>query len=301
MRHFLFAVFVLCVASCTFTCVSPIKVGYMTPDKPTYRFAVIGDFGNGGVIERWAQEDMQLNEVKTIFTVGDNIYPSGTSGYEYHVGAFFYPWITTPKNHFWPAPGNHDWNGENSLRLYQAFFHVPRYYDIDLDDRHMIHLYVLDSDPREPDGIGWDSKQAEWFRSAFERNRFRSCFHFVTFHHPPMSTKVDQSSFCGGCEPVKELNWPFRQQGIDGVFSGHAHWGERWVYDGLNYWTVGNTTDDLDSGDFARTGESKYFDNRAGYLLGEVGSGWLALGFKIVEQKKVNDITVIRKECPISF
>lgn len=273
----------------------------MTPNKPTYRFSVIGDFGNGSEVERWAQEDMMINDVKAIFTVGDNIYPDGMSGYESHVGNFFYNWLTVPRNNFWPSPGNHDWNGEYGLRYYHAFFHVPRYYDIDLDDRHMVHLYVLDSDPREPDGIGWDSKQAEWFRAAIEKNRTRSCFHLVAFHHPPVSTKIDQTKFCEGCEPIKELDWPFRSYGIDGVFSGHAHWGERFTHDGINYWTVGNTTNDLDKGDFERTNNSKYFDARSGYLLGEVGPGWLALGFKIIDQKKVSDIIILNKECPITF
>ena len=61
-----------------------------------------------------------------------------------------------------------------------------------------------------------------------------------------ISTKVDQSDFCIGCEPVPDMDWPWRDYGIDGVFSGHAHWAERFEHRGVMHWTVGNTTDDLD-------------------------------------------------------
>ena len=274
---------------------SNTRVQNLTVEKPTYRFAVIGDYGNKSLVEKWASEDLKDNNVKAIFTVGDNIYPDGSSGYESHVGDFFSNWITVPRRNFWPAVGNHDWNGEFGLELYRKYFHLPRYYDTDLDDMHLIHLYVLDSDPREPDGIDWNSNQAKWFRSAVEKNRFRSCFQLVAFHHPAVSTKINQTSFCEGCEPVKEMDWPFKEIGIDAVFSGHAHWAERYTHNGMNYWTVGNTTDDLDLDNFKRNENSKFFKSQSGYLLGEVGPGWLAVAFKFMNEKRPEDIIEIKK------
>lgn len=283
------------------SCVQPVKVGNLTINKPTYRFAIIGDYGNKSFIEKWVGDDMKLNDVKSVMTVGDNIYPDGSSGYDSHVGDFFSHWITLPRANFWPAIGNHDWNGVNGILPYTNFFHLPRYYDVDIDDRHMIHLYVLDSDEREPDGIGWNSNQAKWFRNAVQKNKGKSCFQIVTFHHPAASTKIDQSSFCDGCAPVNKMDWPFKESGIDAVFSGHAHWGERYTNGGMNFWTVGNSTNNLDLDNFKRDDRSKYFASKSGYLLGEVGPGWMAVAFKFLNEKNVEDLIRFEKECPITF
>jgi hypothetical protein len=125
----------------------------------------------------------------------------------------------------------------------------------------MIHLYVLDSDPREPDGITWDGEQARWFRDAVVRNMTRSCFHIVAFHHPAYSTKINTDSYCEGCEPVKDMDWPFREVGVDAVVSGHAHWAERYEHRGMRFWTVGNTTNDLDLDNFSRNGKKRKIRN----------------------------------------
>lgn len=298
--NIIITIFIFIISMITM-CKDDKKISFLAINQPIYKFAIIGDYGNRSNIEKWLSDDLLENDVSSILTVGDNIYPNGTAGYETHVGEFFSHWLILPRKNFWPALGNHDWDGEFGVEPYKKFFHLPRYYDVDLDDHHLIHLYVLDSDSREPDGIGWDSEQAKWFRNAVEKNKGKSCFQIVTFHHPATSTKIDQSSFCEGCAPVNKMDWPFKEAGIDAVFSGHAHWGERYTNNGMNFWTVGNSTNNLDLDNFKRDDRSKYFTSKSGYLLGEVGPGWMALAFKFLNEKNVKDLIRFEKECPITF
>jgi hypothetical protein len=261
--------------------------------SPVERIAVIGDFGNRSNIERWAGRDMALNGVETILTVGDNVYPypQGLSDYDTHVGEFFGRWIRDRK--FFPAIGNHDWDGPGESETFVRYFGVPRYYDFSVGQ---VHFYVLDSDDREPDGIEWRSKQADWFRQRIAENP-GDCFRFVVFHHPAVSTKIDQTSFCGGCEPVPEMDWPFESFGIDGVFSGHAHWAERFFRRRINFWTVGATTDDLDTIDFEVDERSKFFVSRSGYLVIEPSLNRLDIGFRFVGDESLSDVITLKKQC----
>jgi hypothetical protein len=257
------------------------------------RIGVIGDYGNRSAVELWASRDMALNGVEAIATVGDNVYPfpMGTSTYDTHVGEFFGRWIRS--RDFFPAIGNHDWNGPEESKPFEAFFGVPRYYDVTLGS---VHFFFLDSDEHEPDGIAWDSKQASWFRDRIAASP-HDCLRFVVFHHPAVSTKVDQSSFCVGCEPVPEMDWPWASYGIDGVLSGHAHWAERFLHRGVMHWTVGATTDDLDSTDFPVDERNRFFASRPGYLMMETSPGRLDLGFRFARSPSLEDVVTMRKEC----
>ena len=278
---------------CSLLPVTPARVPHMSPADPVLRIGVIGDFGNRSRIEAWAADDMRLNGVASILTVGDNVYPfpKGVSTYETHVGQFFSPWISS--HSFFPAIGNHDWNGPLDAAPFEAFFGVPRYYDVTLG---RVHFFFLDSDDREPDGIGWDSRQAAWFRDRVAASP-DDCFRFVVFHHPAVSTKVDQSDFCIGCEPVPEMDWPWREYGVDGVFSGHAHWAERFEHRGVMHWTVGNTTDDLDDVGFPVDERNRFFASKSGYVLMEASPGRVDVGFRFVREPVARDVVSMKKIC----
>ena len=275
---------------------SPIPAAKVPPVSTLVsnaRLAVIGDYGNRSPVELWASRDMSLNGVTAIATVGDNVYPfpTGVSTYESHVGEFFGRWIRS--RDFFPAIGNHDWDGPGESVPFEAFFGVPRYYDVTLGQ---VHFFFLDSDEREPDGIAWNSRQAEWFRKRIAESP-DDCFRFVVFHHPAVSTKIDQSSFCIGCEPVPEMDWPWANFGVDGVLSGHAHWAERFEHRGVMHWTVGATTDDLDTIGFPVDARSKFFASRPGYLMMELSDGRLDAGFRFVGSNSLEDVITIRKSC----
>lgn len=277
-------------------CQAPQELGPLTNRSPEYRFAFIGDYGNRSYIQEWAADDLWINGAKSIVTVGDNIYPNpSVATYEATIGPYFSWWLD--QGTFYPALGNHDWDSPEGSRSYERYFGRTRYYDVDLDPAGRIHVYVLDSDPREPDGIDVNSKQAQWFRGRLEANRTRSCFHFVVFHHPVVSTNTNPQTICDGCEPRPEMDWAYETLGVDGVFVGHAHFAERFQVRGLNHWIVGNTTNDIDTDVFTRTSDSKYFRAVSGYLMGEVGPGWVSLGFRLRGANRFEDVVTLEKTC----
>jgi tartrate-resistant acid phosphatase type 5 len=215
---------------------------------PAYTLAVVGDYGTGEPSEAAVAKLVKGWSPSAIVTTGDNIYPHGGGSYDDAIGAYYADYIGSYKgrygagsmqNRFWPSPGNHDWAGNEALSGYRTFFTLPdgpggeRYYDVALDPDGLAHLYVLDSDPHEPDGIGADSKQAAWLRAALEANAAKACFHLVAFHHPPYTTQT-------GHGPATALRWPFKAWGADLVLNGHNHHYERIVVDGLPYVVSGN-------------------------------------------------------------
>jgi hypothetical protein len=112
---------------------------------------------------------------------------------------------------------------------YTDYFTLPgneRYYDVDLG---LVHLFAVDSDPREPDGTTVDSAQAQWLRTRLARSN--SCFNVVYFHHPAYSSGPHGSSL--------DMRWPFEAWGADVVLAGHDHVYERFEVGQIPYFTVG--------------------------------------------------------------
>ncbi len=127
-------------------------------------------------------------------------------------------------NRFWPCMGNHDWDDSDGA-AYLDVFELPgneRYYDVVLGP---MHLFCVDSDIREPDGVEVDSVQAAWLQGALAVST--APWQVVVLHHPPYS-----SGRHGDTEPVQ---WPYRAWGADLVLSGHDHDYERLLVGGLPY------------------------------------------------------------------
>jgi len=107
-------------------------------------------------------------------TTGDNNYPLGSSStIDSNIGkyyrSFIYPYVGTygsgsTYNRFFPSLGNHDM--DTSIGgPYTDYFSLPgneRYYDF---VKGPVHFFILDSDPREPDGVASNSIQAQWLQS----------------------------------------------------------------------------------------------------------------------------------------
>ena len=138
------------------------------------RFAVIGDYGNDSADEARVARMVSGWNPDFIITTGDNNYPSGSAEtidanigrhYERFIGNYhgaYGPGAVV--NRFWPSPGNHDWD-DGALAAYIDYFTLPgneRYYDVTIGP---VHLFALDSDPREPDGNTEDSLQARWLEA----------------------------------------------------------------------------------------------------------------------------------------
>jgi tartrate-resistant acid phosphatase type 5 len=202
------------------------------------QFAIIGDFGSPGQPELDVANLVKSWNPEFIVTVGDNDYSSGgVSAIDANIGQYYHDFIAPYKgtygagaayNRFFPALGNHDWDTGNSTP-YLDYFTLPgneRYFDF---VRGPVHFFVIDSDPREPDGITSTSIQAAWLKNALTASLAR--WKVVLFHHPAYSS--------GDHGSTPEMQWPFKAWGANIVVSGHDHSYERLIVDGFPYITNG--------------------------------------------------------------
>jgi hypothetical protein len=217
--------------------ISPIAIDGVTTTIPVH-FAVIGDYGAGGQAELDVSKLVKSWNPDFIITAGDNNYPSGESStIDANIGqyycSFIYPYIgtyctETLSNRFFPTLGNHDWDTLGA-QPYLNYFTLPnneRYYDF---ARGPVHFFVIDSDPREPDGISSTSTQATWLRDRL--SAATEHWKLVYMHHPPYSSGPHGSA--------TELQWPYQQWGASAVLAGHDHDYERVVLDGFPYFVDG--------------------------------------------------------------
>lgn len=210
------------------------------PQQPAgaLRLAVIGDYGAAGKPEQEVAALVAGWKPAYVLTVGDNNYPSGAAAtIDRNIGQYYRQFIGAYRgaygagaasNRFFPALGNHDWASAGA-RPYLDYFTLPgneRYYTVDL---RPVRLFVVDSDPQEPDGVKADSTQAAWLQRELATST--ACWNLVTMHHPPYSSATHGSS--------DWMQWPYRQWKADVVLAGHDHTYERIVKDGLPYFVNG--------------------------------------------------------------
>jgi hypothetical protein len=205
---------------------------------PLVRFAVIGDFGTAGPNEASVAALVTRWNPDFVITLGDNNYPSGAAEtIDENIGQYFHGFIApyvgrfgagASENRFFPSLGNHDWLAPGA-EPYRAYFTLPgneRYYDF---VRGNVHLFALDSDPSEPDGVGVDSAQARWLKAGLATAPER--WRVVYMHHPPYSSGPHGST--------AYMQWPFRRWGATFVLSGHDHDYERVESDGTTFIVCG--------------------------------------------------------------
>ena len=201
-------------------------------------FAVIGDYGQAGRHSFAVAEMIDSWHVDFILTAGDNNYPDGeASTIDENIGQYYHRYIGNYRggynrgsetNRFFPSLGNHDWD-LNTIDPYLDYFNLPgneRYYDVVFSP---VHLFILDSDPHEPDGVGISSDQAAWLKDALANSQ--EPWNIVIMHHPPYSSGLHGSS--------DWMQWPYKEWGADVVLAGHDHLYERLEVDGLLYLTNG--------------------------------------------------------------
>ncbi|MCU1288828.1 MAG: hypothetical protein JWN60_1057 [Acidobacteria bacterium] len=203
----------------------------------TIKFAVIGDFGSGDEHEREVADLVKSWNPDFITTTGDNNYPDGeASTIDKNIGQFYHDYIYPYKgsygagaagvNRFFPTLGNHDWNTPKA-QPYLDYFTLPgneRYYDF---VRGPLHLFMLDSDVAEPDGITETSVQGQWLRNKLAAST--APWKIVIFHHTPYSSRTSTT----------KLQWSFQEWGATAVIAGHAHLYERVMRNGFPYFTNG--------------------------------------------------------------
>jgi tartrate-resistant acid phosphatase type 5 len=223
--------------------------------------AVIGDFGGDTPAEAKVAALVTGFQPDLVVTVGDNNYPDGAAEtIERNIGKHYGALIREKR--FFPALGNHDWRTAGA-KPYLDYFELPgneRYYDLVRGD---VHLFFVDSDPHEPDGVTRDSVQARWLRDGLSRSQARH--KWVLFHHPPYSSGPHGS--------IDELQWPFRAWGATAVFSGHDHDYERFDLGGMPYVVVGTGGQTLYKMRDPIGGSVKQLERRHGALRIDVRKG----------------------------
>jgi len=212
----------------TLTAFHPVPPTAITPapTPPPVRFAVIGDFGLAGPAEQAVADLVHSWQPDFIVTVGDNNYPDGEHK-TVKTNVLQYYGDDIRSGRFFPALGNHDWR--EGIDSFLHDLRPPgqrRYYDF---VRGAVHIFVLDSDYREPDGNAADSRQAEWLRTGLQASD--SPWNIVIVHHPPYSS--------GKHGDQERLQWPYAQWGADAVIAGHDHDYERILRDGIVYFVNG--------------------------------------------------------------
>jgi len=211
----------------------------------TTRFAVIGDYGSDGQAEQDVAAMVKSWAPDFIITAGDNSYPSAStltidanvgkyySDYIYPYPGIFTPTATITQNLFFPALGNHDWDGAYGVPSlpypYTDYFTLnnnERYYDFVWGP---VHFFAIDSDAREPDGNTQTSQQAAWLerKLAYSTAKWR----VVYLHHPPYSSGQHGSN--------ASSQWPYQSWGATTVIGGHDHDYERIVKNGFPYFVNG--------------------------------------------------------------
>lgn len=219
-------------------------------------FAVIGDYGVADENELAVSKLVSSQNPDFVVTAGDNYYNEaggrGMNKYEKSAGVYYGAWMkgvpaggagqttgTAAVNGFFPILGNHDYTDATpSLETYLNYFTLPgagftstsgneRYYDF---VQGPVHVFVLNSNPQEPDGTNATSRQAQWLREQLAAST--SPWNIVFAHHPPYSSDNVHG-------PTPRMQWPFAAWGADAVISGHVHTYERIVRDGTVYFVNG--------------------------------------------------------------
>jgi hypothetical protein len=207
------------------------------PAPGTLRFAVIGDYGSGSFMAQDVAQMIESWHPDFIATLGDNIYAHGVGDIDDAVGRFYHAYISpyrgdygegSTTNRFFPIPGHRDWD-HAALQSYLEYFTLPgneRYYDV---VHGPVHLFMLDTDEREPDGVTPSSIQGRWLQQRLAAST--SPWKLVLAHHAPYTSHR--------VEDVSHMRWPFKAWGADGVLSAFFHVYERLMVDSLPYFVNG--------------------------------------------------------------
>ena len=272
-----------CPGGCGTTCATYTPTAFQpvepTATPATIRFAVIGDYGLAGDPEAEVASLIKSWLPDFIITVGDNNYPDGEADLiDENIGQYFHEYIYPYQgtygdgagvNRFFPSLGNHDWN-INHAQAYFDYFELPgneRYYDFVWGP---VHFFAIDSDSREPDGVGRSSAQAQWLQESLAAST--ALWQVVYMHHPPYSSTSE--------EPVDWIRWPFQEWGADLVLAGHDHYYERLEIGGIPYIVNGLGGGPIyDFGEIYPGSQVRYNDDH-GALLVEASATEIILTFE---------------------
>jgi hypothetical protein len=243
-------------------------------------FGLVGDFGNGSAEEAAVAARLKSFAPQFVLTLGDNNYLTGSvADMDRAIGRDYHAYIKYPANstssyrtqgasqiNFYPVVGNHDWDA--GIASHSSYYTFPkantRYYDV---VRGPVHFFLLDSDPREPDGVSATSTQATWLKSALAQST--APWKLVLTHHPPYASYSADTT----------MRWPFARWGATAVLSGHAHLYEQGSAGGLSYFVNGLGGEDIHTGSTPISTTRLLYDGDYGFMLGTADDASLRLRF----------------------
>ena len=197
-------------------------------DDPSFRFAVVGDFGTGSSAEVAVEDRIVEARPRLLMTVGDNVYSSGS---EAELDARLFPQYADLLDHVAinVVLGNHDVGTDGGAPERDAFSLGPRAWCS--FDASTAHFVVLDSNVS---CITAGCPQYDWLVDDLARTT--QPYRFVFFHHTISS--------CGshGTDDDLRAAWApvFAAHGVQVVFMGHDHGYQRSIpVDGVVYVTTG--------------------------------------------------------------
>ena len=178
------------------------------------KFAVLGDFGDGGGGQMaLAAEMARVRErypFEFVITVGDNIY--GSQRPQDFARKFERPYkpLLDKGVKFYASLGNHD---SQEQRYYKLFnMDGKLYYSF---TKANVKFIALQSDYLEPEQMAWLQKELEGSREDWK---------IPYFHHPPYSSGGRHGSHLRHREALEPL---FVKYNVSVVFNGHDHIYER--------------------------------------------------------------------------
>ena len=220
--------------------------------KTPFRFVAYGDTrfhtpkdpepANAAVRAALVQAIADVNPAFICFT-GDIVY-NGFDSNDWSVWDSETSAWRDKKISVYPALGNHDLHGDQTVALRNYFQRFPdlknsRYYSVRAANSLIL---ALDSSLDETNGA-----EGKWLADKLDRVPSDVDFVFLLFHHPPYTSSSDLKMFGGGhsvrsteqvlAKMLEERQAHARFRIV--VFSGHVHNYERHEHGGITYFVSG--------------------------------------------------------------
>ena len=267
---------VVALAAGVISCAVGAQTAALPCHDGSFRFGVIGDFGDGSkgeytTAKRFAEQAEKCS-FDTVITVGDNLY--GSERPQDFDTKFTIPFkVLLDKGvKFYASLGNHD---DPNQRFYKPFnMNEQRYYKL---TKKNIDFFALDSNYM-------DQKQLEWIENEMKGSK--ADWKIPYFHHPLYSSAGGHGSSIDLRNVLEPL---FVRYGVQVVFTGHDHVYERTKPQKGIYYFVAGSTGKLRVGDIGKTNfTAASYDKGRAVLVAEAADD--ALFFQTVsEQGKIVD------------
>ena len=189
-----------------------------TPSTESVVFVGAGDIADCSRVED-EQTAQLLDDIPgTVYTVGDNAYPNGTTA---EFNNCYDPTWGRHKARTYPALGDNEYNSSSTAAGHFNYFGAVAgnpgegWYSYDLGNWHII---VLNSNCSQIGGCSPSSAQGQWLQADLAANP-NACI--LAIHHEPLFSSN------GGDADMRDFWAPLYEARADIVLSGHRHLYER--------------------------------------------------------------------------